>query len=138
MPSGDIKKAQARPAVERVLAKVRVDESGCWIFTGRLNPKGYGQVMTGSRTDGSRRVVETHIVVWESVNGPTPKGKELDHLCRVHACCNPAHLEPVTHAINTLRGMQHLSGEERERRREWMRSVNRRRWQPEETNVRHR
>jgi len=28
----------------------------------------------------------------------------LDHLCRVRACCNPAHLEVVTNRVNILRG----------------------------------
>jgi hypothetical protein len=28
----------------------------------------------------------------------------LDHLCRVHACCNPAHLTPVTRRQNTING----------------------------------
>jgi hypothetical protein len=34
---------------------------------------------------------------------PTP-GMELDHLCRVHLCCLPAHLEVVSHAENLRRG----------------------------------
>lgn len=33
-----------------------------------------------------------------------PYGKELDHVCRVRACVNPAHLEPVTHIENVRRG----------------------------------
>lgn len=44
-----------------------------------------------------------HIYEWEKVNGPTPDGLELDHLCRNPSCCNPAHLEAVTHAENMRR-----------------------------------
>jgi HNH endonuclease len=36
--------------------------------------------------------------------GPVPEGLELDHLCRNRACVNPAHLEPVSHRENVLRG----------------------------------
>ncbi len=38
------------------------------------------------------------------VVGQIPSGLTLDHLCRVRNCVNPAHLEPVTHRENTLRG----------------------------------
>ena len=37
------------------------------------------------------------------MRGPIPEGLTLDHLCRVRACVNPAHLEPVTLRENTLR-----------------------------------
>jgi hypothetical protein len=30
----------------------------------------------------------------------------IDHLCRVKACINPAHLEPVTSGENTRRAMR--------------------------------
>jgi hypothetical protein len=36
--------------------------------------------------------------------GPIPDGFEVDHLCRVTPCVNPAHLEPVTHRENVHRG----------------------------------
>ncbi|MGL5917799.1 MAG: HNH endonuclease [Cetobacterium sp.] len=36
--------------------------------------------------------------------GAVPTGLQLDHLCRVRACVNPTHLEPVTHWENQLRG----------------------------------
>ena len=43
------------------------------------------------------------------VVGPIPDGCELDHLCRNRACCNPDHLEPVTHLENVRRGLKGLS-----------------------------
>ena len=33
-----------RTTVERILARVEVDEAGCWIFTGADNGHGYGSV----------------------------------------------------------------------------------------------
>jgi hypothetical protein len=36
--------------------------------------------------------------------GPIPHGLTIDHLCRVRACVNPAHMECVTRAVNSLRG----------------------------------
>ena len=35
--------------------------------------------------------------------GPIPQGLQLDHLCRVRACVNPWHLEPVTALVNSRR-----------------------------------
>jgi hypothetical protein len=36
--------------------------------------------------------------------GDLPDELTIDHLCRVRACCNPDHLEPVSVAVNILRG----------------------------------
>lgn len=44
-----------------------------------------------------------HRVTYQLLVGPIPEGLELDHLCEVKACCNPEHLEPVTHAENLRR-----------------------------------
>lgn len=89
-----------RPAICRVLARVLIDDAGCWIWTGSRQRFGYGQI-TVSHTEGR---MLTHRLVYEGLAGPIPAGLELDHLCRVPACCNPAHLEPVTHAENVRRG----------------------------------
>jgi hypothetical protein len=85
----------------------RVDQKstpGCWIFTGCRIRGGYGMVRTGSVLDGSARSKLAHRVVYEAIVGPIPEGLELDHLCRNPACVNPAHLEPVDHRTNVLRG----------------------------------
>lgn len=86
------------PVIDRVLRKCMTDENGCWIFQGYLF-KGYGQV-TLSAEEGRAL---THHVTYKHFIGPIPEGLELDHLCRVPACCNPWHLEPVTHAENLRR-----------------------------------
>jgi hypothetical protein len=36
--------------------------------------------------------------------GHVEVGLDLDHLCRVRACVNPDHMEPVSRAINARRG----------------------------------
>jgi len=86
--------------LDRVLGRVAAGQGGCWIFTGYLM-KGYGQIH--SRRLGGTKLV--HRFVYEQMVGPVPDGFDLDHLCRVPACCNPAHLEPVTHAENVRRGV---------------------------------
>lgn len=70
----------------------------CWISTMAAKPDGYADVSQAGRT---RRA---HIVEWEAANGPVPEDLELDHLCRVRNCVNPAHLEAVTAQVNVLRG----------------------------------
>lgn len=71
-----------------------IEESGCWSWVGYLNADGYGiwEGMLASRK------------MFAMANGPIPKGRELDHLCRNRACINPAHLESVSHKENCLRG----------------------------------
>lgn len=72
----------------------------CWLWSGARS-KGYG-VFGIPKT---RRNARAHRLSYLFHVGPIPIGLELDHLCRVPACVNPAHLEPVTHQINTARGV---------------------------------
>lgn len=87
--------------IDQVLAQC-VDVAGCWVFTGYTSKGGYGLIhVPGS----AGRMVQTHRVTYEHFVGAIPDGLEPDHLCRVRACCNPWHLEPVTHAVNVQRGL---------------------------------
>ena len=61
-------------------------------------------VEAGSLGDDRGQQVKAHRVVWSLTNGPIPDGLVLDHLCRNRACCNPAHMEPVTIGENVMRG----------------------------------
>lgn len=85
------------PTIERVRAKIKV-VTGCWLFLGKLDRGGYARIRDGTKYKF------VHKFMWEMRNGPTPVGLELDHLCRNRHCCNPAHLEPVTHSENMRRG----------------------------------
>jgi hypothetical protein len=75
--------------------------SGCWFWMGTINWGGYGTIRV---SDGRNRVV--HRVAYETDIGPVPDGLVLDHLCRVRCCCNPQHLEAVTHLENVRRGLR--------------------------------
>ena len=86
-------------AVERIMEKCIRTEAGCLIYAGKLTPKGYAHVRADN---GKMRFA--HVIMYEDKHGPVPDGLELDHTCRNRACCEEAHLDPVTHAENVRRG----------------------------------
>ena len=87
--------------VSRFWAKVDKTED-CWNWTASTHRDGYGRLAKPGHNAG---MVFTHRYAYELLVGPIPEGLELDHLCRNRACVNPDHMEPVTHAVNVLRGI---------------------------------
>ncbi len=86
----------------RFWTKVAVnDETGCWEWTAAL-AKGYGRFGVGARA--SHTVVQAHRHAYEALRGPVDRKMECDHLCRNRRCVNPAHIEVVSHRVNSLRG----------------------------------
>lgn len=94
------------PLIPRLEARTIIDpDSGCFIWTGPTHHGGendYGQISYKGQTR------PTHVAAWEELVGPIPDGLVLDHVvargCKSRRCWNVAHLEPVTHVVNTLRG----------------------------------
>lgn len=91
---------KARSMPERIEALVNryVQLDGeCWVWHGWKTPNGYGHV----NILGLHFMI--HRVFYEYFIADIPDGLHIDHLCRVRACVNPWHLEPVTQSINNKR-----------------------------------
>jgi len=72
----------------------------CWPWIGHRNSQGYGRFYRGEHD-----TVPAHRLAYELLVGPIADGLVIDHLCRNRACCNPAHMEPVTNGENVRRGI---------------------------------
>lgn len=70
----------------------------CWLWRGTLTTAGYGHFNFQGRT------YVAHRVSVELFTSPIPQGFHVDHLCRVHACVAPFHLEAVSARVNLWRG----------------------------------
>jgi hypothetical protein len=84
---------------DRLRSRIAVDERGCWVWTRGKTGSGYAAIKW------DRRQTLVHRLVFSLITGQEiPKGQQLDHLCRVRHCVNPAHLEVVSGRVNNLRG----------------------------------
>ncbi len=83
--------------MQRLYKKIRIQNDGCWIWTGARWSHGYGAAWYAGKTQ------RAHVLMFKLYGGIIPDGLVLDHLCRVTSCVNPEHLEPVTAGENTLR-----------------------------------
>jgi HNH endonuclease len=102
----EVARSARRDPAERFWEKVNKDgpipevkpELGpCWIWTDSLDEKGYGRFNDGERPR------KAHDFSYELHFDKMPTGLEPDHLCRNRPCVRPAHLEAVTHRVNSQR-----------------------------------
>lgn len=95
----------------RFAEKFDVAANGCWLWKASIHPHGYG------RFGIKNRIYPAHRASYVALVGPIPPSLGLDHLCHTNdltcqggpsclhrRCVNPEHLEPVTDAVNVLRG----------------------------------
>lgn len=72
--------------------------SPCHLWTGPDSGTGrgggYGRMSLNGQT------VAVHLVMYTNFYGYIPGKKQIDHRCNNRLCCNPAHLQMVTHKRN--------------------------------------
>ena len=76
--------------IERFNKRVKKSD-GCWKWTGKLRPDGYGRMLT--HPEGKKPTIEyVHRIAWIMENGSVPEGFSVYHTCGCRECCNPLHL----------------------------------------------
>lgn len=93
--------------ISRIYTRVEVQDLGyvldgkpspCHIWTGPDSGDGrgggYGRMSLNSQT------VAVHLVVYTHYYGYIPGKKQVDHKCSNRLCCNPSHLELMSHLRN--------------------------------------
>lgn len=89
--------------IAKISKRLRIDpETGCHLWTGPdSGKKGRGRGYPRMSLDG--QTVAVHLVVFTHYHGYIPSKKQVDHVCKQRRCCNPEHLELVTHRQNQRR-----------------------------------
>jgi HNH endonuclease len=102
----------SRPPAERFWEEVnkngpvpahRPELGPCWLWLAYCRDGRYPWMYYEGHPLAAYRVAYILLV------GPIPEGLQLDHLCRVTSCVNPAHLEPVTQQENIRRQMEAIT-----------------------------
>jgi hypothetical protein len=66
--------------------------SGCWLWVGPDNGKGYGLLGIRNRPKKIRYNLLAHRASWTIHKGDIPEGALVLHKCDVRSCVNPDHL----------------------------------------------
>lgn len=104
--------------LERIAAKVRYEPStGCLVWTGGVDSRGYGRMHYEGRKE------QAHRVVFFLTHGRWPKpGMVVDHRCNVKPCVNPDHLRELTQSANIMRCYARGTAEQERVRARWRRA----------------
>lgn len=84
--------------LSRFYSKVK-KTNNCWIWTSKKHVRGYGLFNIKGVS------YRAHRIAFQLSGSVLDPRMVLDHLCKNTSCVNPEHLEEVTHAENTMRGI---------------------------------
>src|SRR6267378_4981912 len=74
---------------EDILSRIVIDEeTGCWLWQGTINHKGYGQLSRAGRTMMAHKI--SYFLFVGTYNSSR---RELHHKCTTKKCANYNHLE---------------------------------------------
>lgn len=94
-------------AIEWLSERITTDDLyGCWalpLYTECDEKQRARYPIVSSKKFESNSELAHRFVVRRLI-GSLATEEHLDHICRVHACCNPLHLDAVTHTTNMQRG----------------------------------
>lgn len=93
LPAGKVEVAR------RLARRSRRARSGCVVWRGAVQSRGYGCLSVGAG-----KIALAHRVAYFLAHGEIDAALTIDHLCRNRRCVNPAHMEQVTAAENIRRG----------------------------------
>jgi hypothetical protein len=69
----------------------------CWLWTGAVDPKGYGQFKLRGKARWAHRVS------YELSHSRLRPGLDINHICFNRSCVNPRHLRATSRQANSSR-----------------------------------
>lgn len=93
-------KERREKIIQKILSRC-VWIGDCLVWQGPTSGRGRGGGYPRMSLDG--QTVAVHRVVYTHFSGYIPGKKQIDHKCKNRLCCNPKHLELVTHLQNQRR-----------------------------------